>query len=329
MDTAAELRNVKCYNGKNFHLLKFQIRAILLGQDLMGVVDGSVPKPVVVVQQADWVKKDNQVTSLLCKALDESILESLMTCTTSKQIWDKLQLLHDQQAHESVHHIQQRFFECKMETGDSIATFLGKLEVIKSQLLNMGDNSITDPGLMAKVIANLPPKFTSFVTAWDNVEDASRTLQNFTIHLLRHESQLKSEEEASIVAVAYIAAAKSTNTGSSFSSSDGRPSLTYEERQARRREIDERKKKTSCWKCGQVGHWARECTEMLLEAPAKKQEHSSSYGAPKPTTPRAYMASSTTIDSDSWYVDSGCTEHMTNSHHFFTSFTDISYERKQ
>lgn len=95
MDANAELRNVKCYNGQNFHLWKFQLRAILLGQDLMGIVDGSVPKPTDPAQQAEWVKKDNQCISLLCKAVDESILKILMNCTTSKAIWDKLKLLHD------------------------------------------------------------------------------------------------------------------------------------------------------------------------------------------------------------------------------------------
>lgn len=61
------------------------------------------------------IRKDNQCISLLCKAVDESILEVLMNCSTSKAIWDKLKLLHDQSAHESVHHIQQRFYECRME----------------------------------------------------------------------------------------------------------------------------------------------------------------------------------------------------------------------
>lgn len=113
MDANAELRNVKCYNGQNFHLWKFQLRAILLGQDLMGIVDGSVPKPTDTAAQAAWVRKDNQCISLLCKAVDESILEILMNCDTSKAIWDKLKLLHDQSAHESVHHIQQRFMSAR------------------------------------------------------------------------------------------------------------------------------------------------------------------------------------------------------------------------
>lgn len=53
-----------------------------------------------------------------------------MNCSTSQAIWDKLKLLHDQSAHESVHHIQQRFHECRMEGSDNVASILGKREVI-------------------------------------------------------------------------------------------------------------------------------------------------------------------------------------------------------
>jgi hypothetical protein len=40
------------------------------------------------------------------------------------------------------------------------------------------------------------------------------------------------------------------------------------------------------------------------------------------------MASTTSVDSSRWYVDSSCTEHMTNSKEYFESYVDISYEKK-
>lgn len=146
-----------------------------------------------------------------------------------------------------------------MDSSDTIVSFLGKLEVIKSSLINMGDNSITDASLIAKVLANLPSAHnSSFLSAWDNVEDASRTLNNLTIRLLRHETRLNTEEKAEEkIVVAYATTYNSSNQSSLPSVS--RPQLTYEQRQERRVQINERKKVTSCWKCGQLGHWAREC----------------------------------------------------------------------
>lgn len=332
MDANAELRNVKLYNGQNFHLWKFQLRAILLGQDLMGIVDGSVPKPTDTVAQAEWIKKDNQCISLLCKAVAESILEILINCDTSKAIWDKLKLLHDQSAHESVHHVQQRFYECKMDSTDTIATFLGKLEVIKSSLINMGDNSISDASLIAKILANLPSsQYSSFLSAWDNVEDTSRTLNNLTVRLLRHEARLRNEEkEEEKIAVAY-ATTYSTQNQSSLPQGN-RPQLTYEQRQERRLQILERKKVTTCWKCGQLGHWAKECPtgpqdhiDLQSQSHQNPQQQSS---VPKQPMHRAYMTTSGVAEHSSWYVDSGCTDHMTNTREFFCKYTDISSENR-
>jgi len=99
---------------------------------------------------------------------------------------------------------------------------LGNLEVIKNSLVNMGDNSITDASLIAKVLANLPAScYDAFLFAWDNVEDASRTLNNLTIRLLRHETQLNNKErEEEKVVVAYATTYnKGSNSTGSFESS--------------------------------------------------------------------------------------------------------------
>lgn len=212
---------------------------------------------------------------------------------------------------------------------DTIASFLGKLEVIKSSLVNMGDDSITDASLIAKVLANLPPsRYSSFLSARDNVEDASRTLNNLTIRLLRHENRLRNEErEDDKVAMAYAAAMKHGSTSTarfdSQQSQANRPSLTYEQRQERRREINERKKVTMCWGCNQLGHWARECPlNDSQRGPVDLLEDSKN--SQQPPLHRAYMTTGSGADSSSWYMDSGCTDHMTNVNTYFSVYTDIS-----
>ena len=107
-----------------------------------------------------------------------------------------------------------------MEGTNTIAQYLNKFEVIKSQLVNMGNNTVSDVGMMAKVLANLPSKFHAFQAAWDNVEDPSHTLNNFTMRLLRYKSRLKVEEEvhADIVLATYVATTYNKNDGSGSSS---------------------------------------------------------------------------------------------------------------
>lgn len=71
-NTILSLEMLKSYNGQNFHLWKFHLRAILLGQNLMDIVDSTILMPTTPEQQIEWIKKDNQCIALLCKAVDES-----------------------------------------------------------------------------------------------------------------------------------------------------------------------------------------------------------------------------------------------------------------
>lgn len=44
-DFNLDLGNIDRFNGKNYHLWQFQMRAVFLGKELMSIVDGSKVKP--------------------------------------------------------------------------------------------------------------------------------------------------------------------------------------------------------------------------------------------------------------------------------------------
>jgi len=43
-----ELGNIECINGKNFHMWKFQMRAIFMGKEVLGIVDESKVEPTSI-----------------------------------------------------------------------------------------------------------------------------------------------------------------------------------------------------------------------------------------------------------------------------------------
>jgi len=63
VDNSRDLGGISRFKGTNFHLWKFQIHVVLLGRDLMDVVDGSDAKPedtAAADVRAVWRRKDNQ-----------------------------------------------------------------------------------------------------------------------------------------------------------------------------------------------------------------------------------------------------------------------------
>jgi hypothetical protein len=263
-DSKLDLGNIERFNGENFHLWKFQMRAVFLGKDLMGVVDGSEVKPEAAgPEQLAWTKRDNQGISLLCQALDKKYLQHVISCNTSNAIWAKLKLIHEQDASESIHALQQKFYRCTLGESESLASFMSNIEVIVNQLASRVDTMFTDKAIIAKVMSSLPAGYDSLLSAWDSTPDASKTLETLTLRLYQQETRIKNRAEAqsqsnknsAYVSVSSKAASgKDSKEGTKGRSADSRPNQTYEQRQARRKEIDDKKKETECWKCGSIGH---------------------------------------------------------------------------
>lgn len=157
---------------------QFQMRVLFLGKELMDVVDGTTPKPppLNMTNLAAWIKKDSQAVHLLCQDVEEKILKYIKSYRTLETIQNKLKEVHDQWSHENFHHIRQWFFDITVEEGETIASFLGKIEEVRNEFTNLGNNIFTDDNVMAKVLNKLPACYRTFQSFWDNVINIERTI---------------------------------------------------------------------------------------------------------------------------------------------------------
>jgi hypothetical protein len=67
-DDNRDLAGISWFKGPNYHIWNFQLRALLLGKDLMDVVDRTEPKPpdtATAEEKLAWKKKDNLALSIL------------------------------------------------------------------------------------------------------------------------------------------------------------------------------------------------------------------------------------------------------------------------
>jgi hypothetical protein len=183
-DSKLDLGNIDQFNRENFYLWKFQMHAVFLGRELMSEVDGTEPKPAAAgVEQLAWTKRDNQAISLLCQALNKKYLQYVISYTTSNAIWAKLKLIHKQDASESIHALQQKFYKCSFGENESVTSFMSNIEVVISQLASCGDTMFTEKAVIAKIMSSLPAEYDSLLSAWDTTAEASKTLENLTLRL--------------------------------------------------------------------------------------------------------------------------------------------------
>ncbi|KAF8389997.1 hypothetical protein HHK36_024517 [Tetracentron sinense] len=84
-------------DGLNYLLWKNQIQPILILQDLFGFVDGSLPSPLLFLENGlpnpaflSWKRSDNYVMSCINATLTEGILAQTVGLNSSRAIWDLL-----------------------------------------------------------------------------------------------------------------------------------------------------------------------------------------------------------------------------------------------
>lgn len=191
MSENADLRNLTKFDGQNFQLWKFQVRAILVAYDLLNIVTGIEVKPETTGElQNVWTKKDAKAMFILSSSMEYSQLEYLVTCNTAVEMWSKLSAIHEQKSASNKLMLTTKFHEYRMTAGDSVAQHIAKIENMANQLKDIDEN-VSDIMIMAKILGTLPSKYNIFILAWDSVDTAGQTLPRLRERLLREEARIE------------------------------------------------------------------------------------------------------------------------------------------
>lgn len=121
----------------------FQVRVILTAAEAFGVVTGDevMPTDISDTQHAnklrEWNKKDAKAQKIIVTSIGQKVMIHILNCTTSKQMWDKLKSIYEQDNLAAKHLLHQQFFSYEKRSEDDVATHISKLESIVQKLKNM------------------------------------------------------------------------------------------------------------------------------------------------------------------------------------------------
>ena len=233
MSDLKELSNLQKYDGKEYNLQKFQAQAFLDGRGFMGIVDGTETMPVLPSLQSstpipkiqfgrtlfsealtsnpdegmspadkkavqnvilDFKKRDKQAFSILIQLVDKNILHQIIKCKTSKEIWDKLALIHHRTAVQSLYQLQKNYYNMRLGGNGDLATFIGNLEMLNSQIEELGAHLFSEEMVISKMLSNLPAAYDIFQTMWKTVASEQQTLNILQTWLLDEECSIRKRQ---------------------------------------------------------------------------------------------------------------------------------------
>ena len=190
MSLDKELSGIARFNGDEFHIWKWQMKSLLQYKKIHTIVNGTETL-ADAEDKEDWQAREYSAFTLLCNSVERRVLTPLLKCTTSHQIWTTLLSIYEHKSSADVHELQRRFFTAQIQPEQSLADYIGDLQLIISELADIGNESFNEASLISKITSTLPEGFDAFLTAWDSTPLEERTFSNLQLRLFKEEARLK------------------------------------------------------------------------------------------------------------------------------------------
>ena len=260
------------FDGKDFHLWKFQIKIFLLGQEVWDVVEGTSNKPEVSETAgnaeaiAAWIKKDRRAMMYLTQALAKNQLSYVVNCDSSKAIWERLTSIHEQKNKTSIHMVQAQFYEYKMDSKDDVATHITKVESMARRLKDMGE-APSESAVITKILCSLPNCYRGLLSAWDSTPAAEQTLANLTARLLKEQEVERKLEKT----MESLSLCEDRNEALIASGKQAKKWSGSRRPQQQQHQNGNKKFAGECFHCKKVGHRESDCWQKHPEKKRQRQ----------------------------------------------------------
>lgn len=302
------------------------MQIILRSRGLLSIVDGSRAQPEETADDARskaalvcWRDDDAKAQELIITRVQEKVLTHLLTCKTSYDIWQKLSTIYEPKSKVSVHLIQQRFFNLKFE--EPVNNFISRLEDLKQQLQNLGEQ-MTDTMMMTKILMTLPDKYKHFVSAWESVPEKDQSFQSLVSRLLLEEERYGNTEQEQ--ATAFVARNQCYNKNNKQINQNNRGAGQYN------KSVSELK----CFECGHKGHLRKDCRKRKCHFCHKaghlikdcKNLNNTKHSVSDSQNQNAFIVSPMTDVDNQFYLDSGCSAHMSPDKNLFINYEEVTNE---
>lgn len=306
------VRIEKLQEASQFMNWRFQVRVVLKASEIFEVVSGVEKKPAAATANADqaainaanksileWNKKDARAQKIIVTALGSKTIVHVLNCETAHAMWTKLNSVFEQNNEIGKQHLQEKFFSLTWDGTSDMATHISKMESLAQQMKNL-NVAIDDSTVITRILMTLPSEYKHFASAWDSTPASERSVMNLTSRLVIEESRLKTAGAVGQSGEALIAKNRSS----------------YKKQKPKVKQ-----RKGNCFKCGSSEHWKKDCN-----ASSSSKDNTSRSSKAENQNGKAFLGevNTSTNKDETWYIDSGATDHMSKQRSWFRDYVELS-----
>ncbi|GAU22960.1 hypothetical protein TSUD_247040 [Trifolium subterraneum] len=331
--------NLPILNGKNYDTWCKQMKVVFGFQDVWDLVQGGVEPITDASSDAEKAtfkelkKKDYKALFIIHQCVNPDNFKRVGDASSSKEAWDNLEKAYGDATKVKKVRLQtyKRQFELlQMEEKESVGDFVTRVTKLVNLMKGCGE-SMNDQSVVEKILRSLTPRFDIVVAIEESKDLSSTTIEE--IQWSNYGKKGKGKWSGNKGRGGYQGSnAKDNQEGGNLTQKNGgrggfngnhrgrggrggRGSSGY-------KGFD--KSKLQCYNCQKYGHFADECTAGKPpdeEARIAKQDEGENPVMLMVTTKEDQRCG------EEWYLDSGCSTHMTGRRDWFSSF-DQSHKNK-
>ncbi|KAL5804238.1 hypothetical protein ACOSQ3_031038 [Xanthoceras sorbifolium] len=276
---------------------------------------------------SSWRKADQLLLSWLFSTLSPAIMGQVTDCPTSFATWSTLERLYSQKSMAKVLQLKHQLQNTK-KGSLSISEYFLKIKTLGDELRAAGQ-TITEFDLVLSLMSGLGHEY-DLVVILASSQHQSMSLEDAQYMLMVHEQRLEQLNYVSSIDPSGASTnfmANAVNNSYSREGSNTRGTGQHRGGRGRGRKWHSNNR-LSCQLCNKNGHSALQCYRRFHQTwtgvPPPQQQPYQAPPQQQPSTPRnspqqayytqntAYYASLESVQDQSWYMDSGATNHVTS-----------------
>ena len=282
----------------NYHAWKQRILHVLALKDLEDYVD---PPDSSTEINDSWVKKDRKAQALIGLSLSDQILESTRDVKSCHQMWKIIQDIFERHTLLNKLSARRNFYTASKEEGESVLNFSNRVRHLASTLKSM-NVEIVESEMAMTLLNGLPDEYSPLICALDALgsEESQLDFEFVKGRVMQEEQRINMRK---------LDALKRT----------GANSLVANEQRSR----------PKCDFCGKLGHRESRCWKKFPEKNPHKRKPALvatlTDEEPVICLMTKYSSQGISKNSEDWYIDSGCSNHMTFNKSLFSSYSSGSF----